>query len=256
MQKNVAHADNRVLNLNGIEGLSLLRAAIDRETAERIVRNLTTERWQRWRHWRPFSRQDFGFEYDISSRNVNATTAIPEEIQGLFPALREAGWTGSDPTQVIVTRYPDGGSLGTHIDSPVFGPEVAGISLQTEWPHRVQPAARREAARNPAAGTLRLRDVRTGKKPVVPQNPAHARRAADLAHVPNDCPFSSRGATPPTRMVQTRQRTRMTREPQPAEARPTRSLGFASAHADDPTPLWTNANGPTRSGAWQAARRR
>ena len=35
---------------------------------------------------------------------------------------------------MIVTRYPSGGSLGAHIDSGVFGPTVAGISLEAEWP--------------------------------------------------------------------------------------------------------------------------
>ena len=53
----------------------------------------------------------------------------------LFPALRAAGWQGeADPTQVIVTRYPPGGRLGPHVDSAVFGPEVAGVSLCAEWP--------------------------------------------------------------------------------------------------------------------------
>ena len=134
MARTMAQADNRVRNVSGIEGLSLLRAAIDQEAAERIFRSLTTQEWKRWHHWKPFSRQEFGFEYNISSRDVSATTAIPEQIRALFPALREAGWTGPDPSQVIVNRYPNGGSLGAHIDSSVFGPEVGAISLQTEWP--------------------------------------------------------------------------------------------------------------------------
>lgn len=126
--------DERIERLHGIDGLSLARHAVSAEAAAQIVERLRGEHWQQWRHWRPFSRQDFGFEYDLSSRGVNPTTPIPEEIAALFPALRAAGWTGEDPTQVIVTRYPSGGSLGAHIDSPVFGPEVGGISLETEWP--------------------------------------------------------------------------------------------------------------------------
>lgn len=123
-----------VETVHGIEGLSLLRNAAGREAAEHILANLRNEVHARWRHWRPFSRQDFGFEYDIGSRGAKPTTPIPDEIRALFPTLRAAGWRGEDPTQVIVTRYPRGGSLGAHIDSPVFGPEVAGISLGTEWP--------------------------------------------------------------------------------------------------------------------------
>lgn len=123
-----------VERVHGIDGLSLLRDAAGPEAAQRILENLRGEVHARWRHWRPFSRQDFGFEYDISSRGANPTTPIPPEIRALFPALRAAGWKGDDPTQVIVTRYPRGGSLGAHVDSPVFGPEVAGISLGAEWP--------------------------------------------------------------------------------------------------------------------------
>ena len=125
---------NTVHQVSGISGLSLLRAAISNERGTTITDGLRDERWARWRHWRPFSRQDFGYAYDIGSRDVGRTVPIPDEIRALFPALREAGWVGPDPTQVIVTRYPQGGSLGTHIDSAVFGPEVAGVSLGTEWP--------------------------------------------------------------------------------------------------------------------------
>ena len=118
----------------GISGLSLLRAAISKERAATIADGLRDERWAQWRHWRPFSRQDFGFAYDIGSRGVGGAAPIPDEVRALFPALRDAGWVGPEPTQVIVTRYPRGGSLGTHIDSAVFGTEIAGLSLGTEWP--------------------------------------------------------------------------------------------------------------------------
>ena len=124
----------RVEQVHGIRGLTLAREAVNPHAAADIVARLRSQEWMRWRYWRPFSRQDFGFEYDITSRDVSPTTPIPDEIAALFPALREAGWTGPDPVQVIVTRYPVGGSLGAHIDSPAFGPEIGGISLETEWP--------------------------------------------------------------------------------------------------------------------------
>jgi alkylated DNA repair dioxygenase AlkB len=128
------HESNLAEAVHGIDGLSLLRNAVTAETAERILMALRGEVYARCRHSRRFSRQDFGFEYDISSRGAKPTTPIPPRIRALFPALREAGWHGDDPTQVIVTRYPSGGGLGSHIDAPVFGPEVAGISLGAEWP--------------------------------------------------------------------------------------------------------------------------
>ena len=118
----------------GVRGLSLLTGATDAELARAILEGLETERWKRWRHYRPFERQDFGYDYEISSREVHETTPMPEEIRALFPALRAAGWTGPDPTQCIVTRYPEGGSLGPHIDAEAFGPVIGGVSLCNEWP--------------------------------------------------------------------------------------------------------------------------
>ena len=137
-------ADNVVERVEGIEGLTLLRGAAGPETVERIIDGLRRQKWARWHFWRKFSRQDFGYRYQITSRDVQPGPAIPEEIKALFPALREAGWQGEqDPTQVIVTRYPVGGCLGIHTDSDVFGPEVAGVSLGEEWPVCFTPPGRR-----------------------------------------------------------------------------------------------------------------
>ena len=126
--------ESTIQDVQDIQGLTLLPNAIDAETASRIVTALEGELWKPWSYWRKFSRQDFGYEYDITSRLATPTTAIPDELRALFPMLRDAGWTGGDPTQVIVNRYPRGGTLNRHIDAPIFGPEVAALSLQTEWP--------------------------------------------------------------------------------------------------------------------------
>lgn len=134
MQSSARDGANRLTDIHGIRGLSLRLEAVGSEAAERIAAALRSEAWATWRHWRPFSRQEFGYEYNIGAKDVTPTTAIPDEIRRLFPALRDAGWQGPDPSQVIVTRYPRGGSLGPHIDSPVFGSEIAGISLESEWP--------------------------------------------------------------------------------------------------------------------------
>ena len=136
---------SNVETVRGIHGLSLRREAIGTEAAEQIAQALRSELWATWQHWRPFSRQDFGWEYNIGSRNVSPTTPIPDELRALFPGLRDAGWQGPDPTQIIVTRYPQGGSLGAHIDSPVFGGEIAGLSLEAEWP--IVYSRRRQGAR-------------------------------------------------------------------------------------------------------------
>ena len=177
---------NLVERVHGIEGLSLLGDAASPEAAERILENLRGEVHARWRHWRPFSRQDFGFEYDINSRGANAAAPIPPEIRALFPALRAAGWRGDDPTQVIVTRYPRGGSLGTHIDSPVFGPRDRRHQPRRRVADPLQPRTQRAPGEHPAAGALGLRHARERAAGLVPPRAAVLRRRAHLAHLQDD----------------------------------------------------------------------
>ena len=125
---------SRIERVAGIEGLSLLTAAVSPELAARIVARLRGEHWKRWTDRRPFSRQEFGYEYNIGFGGAAPTDPIPAEMAELFPAIRDAGWNGPDPTQVIVNCYPRGGSIGTHIDKNIFGPEIAAVSFETEWP--------------------------------------------------------------------------------------------------------------------------
>ena len=136
MTGNRSRADQqRITDVHGIPGLSLLPTAIDAELASRVSSALRSQRWKRWTWtYTKFARQDFGYEYNLRSRIATPTDPIPDELKALFPALRAAGWTGEEPNQVIVTRYPRGGSLGPHIDSDTFGPIIAGISLEAEWP--------------------------------------------------------------------------------------------------------------------------
>ena len=150
--------NNLVTNVNGIPGLSLLRSALNDDTAARIHRALSAEQWSRWQHWRPFSRQDFGYQYDLSTRGAMPTTPIPAELAALFPLLRAAGWQGPDPTQVIVTRYPRGGSLGRHIDAPIFGAEIGGISLGAEWPILFSRSGRNNLIPLPVLSTYVMRE--------------------------------------------------------------------------------------------------
>ena len=72
----------------GIAGLSLLRAAISQERAASIAEGLRSERWARWRHWRPFSRQDFGYAYDIKSRGVDAAASAAAAIREISRACQ------------------------------------------------------------------------------------------------------------------------------------------------------------------------
>ena len=125
---------NRIDRVADINRLSLLREAVSPELAARIVQRLQGEHWKRWSHRRPFSRQELGYEYNIRGGDAAPTDPIPGELRRLFPAIRAAGWEGDDPEQVIVNRYPRGGGITAHIDKNIFGPEIAAVSLEAEWP--------------------------------------------------------------------------------------------------------------------------
>lgn len=149
---------NIITDLGGIPGLNLARAALTPKAAHRIVSGLVSEEWQNWNlKYRAFSRQDFGHYYDIGARSASRPAPpIPGPIRELFPALRAAGWEGPDPTQCIVTLYPPGGALRWHIDNPAFGPTIAGVSLEAEWPIEFSPK-----------GGSKTRDTRAMPLPVL-----------------------------------------------------------------------------------------
>jgi len=72
----------------------------------------------------------FGWTYAYESRAVEPATSIPEyllELREQAAALVPIEATRLE--EVLVTRYPEGATIGWHRDAPMFGPIVVGISL-------------------------------------------------------------------------------------------------------------------------------
>jgi alkylated DNA repair dioxygenase AlkB len=72
----------------------------------------------------------YGMQYEYRKRDVQPGEPIPAEI--LFVRDRCAALMGRDPSdlvQLLVQRYPAGAGIGWHKDAPIFGDEIAGVSL-------------------------------------------------------------------------------------------------------------------------------
>src|SRR5439155_2203132 len=72
----------------------------------------------------------FGWDYGYESRDIHPADPIPEFLVGLrarSAALIDAA--PDDLAEVLLTRYPQGATIGWHRDAPMFGPSVVGVSL-------------------------------------------------------------------------------------------------------------------------------
>src|SRR3954470_17239437 len=72
----------------------------------------------------------FGWTYAYESRAVEPATSIPEYLLEL--RVQAAALVPIEATrleEVLVTRYPEGATIGWHRDAPMFGPIVVGVSL-------------------------------------------------------------------------------------------------------------------------------
>jgi alkylated DNA repair protein (DNA oxidative demethylase) len=76
---------------------------------------------------------NFGWHYDAQRR---ASQAVLEAIPGWLITLRDkcaelTKTPAEDYVQATVTLYEKGAAIGAHIDAPIYGPCILGISLLT-----------------------------------------------------------------------------------------------------------------------------
>ncbi len=84
--------------------------------------------------------QHYGWKYDYSARGASAPAdPVPEFIAPIAERLRERGWFGAVPDQVIVNEYEPGQGIAAHADRDCFGPAVAMLSLADRWPMQFIP---------------------------------------------------------------------------------------------------------------------
>jgi DNA oxidative demethylase len=72
----------------------------------------------------------YGMQYEYRRRNIAPGEPIPDQIA--FVRDRCAQLMAREPeelVQLLVQRYPAGAGIGWHRDAPIFGDEIAGVSL-------------------------------------------------------------------------------------------------------------------------------
>lgn len=72
----------------------------------------------------------YGWDYVATSRSLQPAPPMPPPLQRLRDAAGRALGVDTQPMQqLILTRYPPTAGIGPHIDAPVFGDKVMGVSL-------------------------------------------------------------------------------------------------------------------------------
>ena len=71
----------------------------------------------------------FGFDYQYQGRSVVEMEPIPQELLNVKAQCSETAGVVDSFDQVIVSCYPPGAGIGWHVDSPVFGDVILGMSL-------------------------------------------------------------------------------------------------------------------------------
>lgn len=101
--------------------LEWIRARADSEWAEVRFRGVVARRRMLC----------FGWDYVTTGRGLRETTPLPVPMLRLRDAAaRCAGLADADDLQqLIISDYPPAAGIGVHIDAPVFGEPILGISL-------------------------------------------------------------------------------------------------------------------------------
>jgi alkylated DNA repair protein (DNA oxidative demethylase) len=72
----------------------------------------------------------YGVDYAYDSREVRPTEPLPSELEWLRLRSAELGGVEAERfVEVLISRYPEGATIGWHRDAPMFGSTVVGVSL-------------------------------------------------------------------------------------------------------------------------------
>jgi alkylated DNA repair dioxygenase AlkB len=119
----------------------------------------------------------FGWRYSFDGRELSEGPAVPahlRELQGLAGAL--AGVEPAELSEVLVTEYPAGATIGWHRDAPPFG-IVVGVSLLSACRFRFRRTVndrveRAETELAPRSGYVLSGAARTEWQHSIPPTPA------------------------------------------------------------------------------------
>jgi alkylated DNA repair dioxygenase AlkB len=107
-------------------GLRVAREWVPPEREAQLLGEIDKGRWETGLARRV---QQYGIQYDYRSRQLRAPAEpLPPLLAELALSVEQD--TGCEPlTQAIVNEYLPGQGISAHIDSAVFGPTVASVSL-------------------------------------------------------------------------------------------------------------------------------
>jgi DNA oxidative demethylase len=114
----LAEAEEREL-LNRLDRLEFHEVRMRGQTARRTVRH-------------------FGYDYDYEAWRVTPAEPPPDWLNSVRArCARLIGVEPADLAEILLTRYPEGASIGWHRDAPMFG-DVVGVSLGSPCRMRFQ----------------------------------------------------------------------------------------------------------------------
>ncbi len=124
------------------EGLGYQEGFVSEEEERALVAAFDATTFSEvWMHGRAARRSvvHFGYRYDYESWKLVPTDPLPPEWAWLRD--RAAALVEVEPAELaetLITRYPPGAGIGWHMDAPLFGPKVVGVSLASSCSMRFQ----------------------------------------------------------------------------------------------------------------------
>ena len=111
-----------------VPGLQIVENWITPEEEVQLLERIGANHWELSLKRRV---QQFGPIYNYSTKKLDpAQREIPEWIIPFLDRIEE--WFERKPEQIIVNEYKIGQGISKHIDSPLFGPTVASLSLMND----------------------------------------------------------------------------------------------------------------------------
>lgn len=116
----------RRIDYEEISGLTIMENFIRQAEERDLIEHIITSPWDTSLSRRT---QHYGYRYDYTSKNPSSEKIpIPDWLGTLFERI------DFGPNQCIVNEYQPGQGISAHIDNRKFGPIVATLSLNAEYP--------------------------------------------------------------------------------------------------------------------------
>lgn len=109
-----------------MESLIYLKNFVSEEEEKLLLQEIEKEKWNESLSRRT---QHYGYEYDYTTKNVKPKKIGDLPIWSRNLVMKLSSLFDNEPNQLIVNEYNPGQGIAPHIDSKIFGPVIASISL-------------------------------------------------------------------------------------------------------------------------------